>query len=340
MSILHTVTALFKAFLVERTSLAAENMALRHQLGVLGRSIKRPNLRKRDRILWIWLSRLWRGWRSALLIVRPETVVKWHRQGFRLYWRWKSRKKPGRATVERDMQRLIRRMSQENPTWGAPRILYELLLLGYDVAQSTVAKYMVRHPKPSSQTWRSFLKNHMTQTAAIDFFTVATVTFRVLSCLVVLRHHRRQVLHFNITPNPTAEWAARQITQAFPYNSAPRFLVRDRDGIYDGDIFRRRVKNMGIEEILTAYRSPWQNPYAERLIGSIRRDCLDHVVVLNEDHLRRILTEYFRYYHQARAHLSLDRNSPIPRPVHPPQDGKVIARPYLGGLHHCYTRAA
>ena len=336
---LHIIVVFFKAFPVGRTSLAAENVALRHQLTVLQRSVKRPKLRKRDRIFWSWLSRLWSGWRSVLLIVEPQTVVRWHREGFRLYWRWKSSRKAGRPTVSHEVRALVRRMSREDPTWGAPRILSELLLLGYDVAESTVAKYMVRHPKPPSQTWRSFLNNHMVQTAAIDLFTVATVTFRVLYCFVVLRHHRRQVVHFNITPNPTAGWAARQITQAFPYDSVPRFLLRDRDGVY-GSIFRRSVKNMGIEEILTAYRSPWQNPYAERLIGSTRRDCLNHVVVLNEDRLRSILAEHFRYYHQARAHLSLDRNSPIPRQVHPPQDGKVVARPYLGGLHHCYRRAA
>jgi len=332
------IMVFLKAFFVERPSLAAENMALRHQLTVLQRSVKRPKLRKPDRIFWIWLSRLWTGWRSALFIVQPETVKR-HRQGFRLYWRWRSRREQGRPTVGREVRGLIRRMSGESPTWGAPRILSELLLLGYDVAQSTVARYMVRHPRPPSQTWRSFIKDHMAQTAAIDLFAVPTITFRVFYCFLMLRHHRRQVVHFNIAPNPTAQWTARQVMQAFPYDSAPRLLVRDRDCGYDG-ILRHRVENTGIEEILTACRSTSQNPYAERLIGSIRRDCLDHVVVLNEDHLRRIPTEYSRCYHQARAHPSLDRNSPIPRAVHSPQDRKVMARPHLGGLHHCYTRAA
>ena len=301
--------------------------------------MSRPKLCKRDRIFWSWLSRLWTGWRSALFIVQPETLVEWHRLGFRLYWRWRSSSNTGRLTVGREIRALVRRMSRENPTWGAPRILSELLLLGYDVAESTVAKYMLRHPKPPSQTWRSFLINHMAQTAAIDLFTVPTVIFRILYCFVVLRHHRREVVHFNVTPSPTAQLAARQITQAFPYDSALRFLLRDRDGVY-GSIFRHRMKDMGIEEILTAYRSPWQSPYAERLIGSIRRDWLDHVVVLGEDHLRRILAEYFTYYNRARAHLSLDRNSPIPRRVFGAQEGDVVAQPYLGGLHHCYTRAA
>ena len=269
----------------------------------------------------------------------PAPVVQWHRQGFTLYWRWKSRKKPGRPMVDHKIRDLIRRMSRENPTWGAPRMLSELLLLGHDVAESTVDKYMIRQPKPPSQTWRTFLENHAGQIAAMDFFTVPTVTFRVLYVFMVLRHDRRRIVHFNVTTNPTARWTAQQIVEAFPYDQVPRFLLRDRDGIYGKD-FRDRVAHMGIDEVLTAPRSPWQNPYAERLIGSIRRECLNHVIVLNEDHLHRILAEYFVYYHQTRAHLSLDRNSPIPRPVCPPEQGKVLAKAYLGGLHHCYRRAA
>jgi transposase InsO family protein len=274
-----------------------------------------------------------------LLIVQPETVISWHRQGFRLYWRWKSRTKQGRPCVDREICDLIRRMSHENPTWGAPRIQSELALLGYTVAESTVARYMTRSPKPPSQTWRAFLANHMKQTAAIDFFTVPTVTFRVLFCFILLSHDRRRILHFNVTEHPTQEWAAQQIVEAFPYDTAPGFLIRDNDGIY-GEFFRERVKNMGIDEVRIAPRSPWQNPYAERVIGSIRRECLDHIIVLNEDHLRRILTEYFAYHHEARTHLSLDRNSPTLRKVCPPEQGSVVAKSYLGGLHHCYTRAA
>ena len=198
---------------------------------------------------------------------------------------------------------------------------------------------MIRDPKPPSQTWRTFLENHADQIAAVDFFTVPTVTFRVLYVFLILRHARRRVVHFNVTANPTAQWAAQQIVEAFPYDRGPRFLLRDRDGIYGQD-FRDRVKHMGIEEVLIAPRAPWQNPYVERLIGSIRRECLDHMIVFGEEHLRRILTEYFAYYHKARLHLSLERNSPFPRPVCPPAQGKVVANAYLGGLHHCYTRAA
>ena len=339
MRILRSILAFLKPFFARRAALATENLALRHQLAVLQRSMSRPKFRRRDRIFWVWLSRIWKDWRSALLIIQPSTVVQWHRQGFKLYWRWKSRKSLGRPPIEGEIRDLIRRMSRENPTWGAPRILSELLLLGRPVAESTVAKYMIRQPKPPSQTWRTFLENHGGQIAAVDFFTVPTVTFRVLYVFLVLRHDRRRIVHFNVTPNPTARWTAQQIVEAFPYDQAPRFLLRDRDGIYGKD-FRDRVAHMGIEEVLIAPRSPWQNPYAERVIGSIRRECLDHVIVLDEDHLHRVLAEYFEYYHQARAHLSLDRNSPIPRPVDMPEDGKVVARAYLGGLHHCYTRAA
>ena len=274
-----------------------------------------------------------------MLIVQPETVVKWHHQGFKLYWRWKSRKKQGRPLMGREIRDLIRRMCRENPTWGAPRIQSELALLGHNVAESTVAKYMILQPKPPSPNWRTFLSNHMKQTAAVDFFTVPTVTFRVLYVFLVLRHDRRRIVHFNVTANPTAQWAAQQIVEAFPFEERPRFMLRDRDSIYGQD-FRDRVKYMGIEEVLIAPRSPWQNPYCERVIGSVRRECLDHMIVRNENHLHRILAEYFAYYHEARSHLSLDRNAPDPRSVQPPENGKVVVKAYLGGLHHCYTRAA
>ena len=339
MGILQALLVFVRGFLKSQADLAAENTALRQQLTVFQRSTKRPRLRIRDRVFWSWLSWLWHDWRSALILVKVETVISWRRQGFRLYWRWKSRKKPGRPKVDAEIRRLIRCMSRENPTWGAPRILSELLLLGHVAAESTVAKYMIRKPEPPSQTWRTFLKNHVGQIGAADFFTVSTITFRVLYVFLVLRHDRRLVVHFNVTRNPTAQWTAQQIVEAFPFDESSRFLLRDRDGIY-GKVFRDRVEHMGIEEVLIAPRAPWQNPYVERVIGSIRRECLDHVIVLNENHLRRILTEYFEYYHESRAHLSLERNSPIPRSIDPPENGKVVARAYLGGLHHCYTRAA
>jgi len=224
-------------------------------------------------------------------------------------------------------------------TCGAPRILSELQLLGYSVAESTVAKYMARSQQPPSPTWRAFLKDHVGQIAAIDFFTVPTITFRILYCFIVLHHDRRRLVHVNVTANPTARWAARQVRQAFPYDQAPKYLIRDRDLIY-GEAFRQSVEQMDIEEVLIAPRSPWQNPYAERVIGSIRRECLDRVIVLNEDHLRRILVDYVEYDNNVRPHLSLQRNTPSPRAVEPLERGKVVAVPYLGGLHHHYTRAA
>jgi transposase InsO family protein len=230
-------------------------------------------------------------------------------------------------------------MARKNPTWGAPRIQSEPALLGIAVAESTVAKYMGRAPKPPSQTWRTFLDNHVGDIVAIDFFVVATVSFRLLYCFIVLRHDRRRVVHFNVTPHPTARWTAQQVVEAFPFDEAPRFLIRDHDGIYGVD-FHDRVKHLGLEEVVIAFRSPWQSPYVERLIGSVRRECLNHVIVFNEAHLLRILTEYFGYYHEARSHLSLDRNAPVPRKVEPPSQGRIIAIPHVGGLHHRYTRAA
>ncbi len=323
-----------------RGELALENLALRQQLAVLRAKKKRPRVRPVDRIFWVWLSRLWSNWRSALLIVQPETVVRWNKQGFKLYWRWKSRPKTaGRPPIEIEIRNLIRRMCRENPSWGAPRVHSELCLLGYDVSETTVDKYMIRHRKPPSQTWRTFLNNHLRDIVGVDFFTMPTATFRILFTFIILRHDRRRVVHFNVTEHPTAEWTAQQIVEAFPDDEAPRFLIRDRDGIY-GQYFQTRVANMGIEEVVCARRSPWQNPYAERLIGSIRRECLDHVIVLNERHLKRILNSYLDYYHHSRTHLSLNRNSPYKRDVEPREQGRVVAIPMVGGLHHRYRRAA
>jgi len=333
------ICALLRASLANRASLAMENLALRQQLAILEGSVKRPRLRQRDRIFWVWLRRLWNGWRSCLVVVQPETVVKWHRQGFRLYWRWKSRRrKPGRPRIEPEIRQLIRHMSQENPIWGVPRIQAELGLLGHDVAESTVAQCIDRSRKPPSPGWRTFLRNHASQIAAIDFFTMPTVTFRVLYCFIALRHSDRRILHTNVTAHPSAQWPGNQVVQTFPYDSVPRFLLRDNDSIY-GEEFHCRVTQMGIEEIATAYRSPWQNAYVERVIGSIRRECLDHMIVFGERHLRRILAEYVEYYNTVRTHQSLDGNSPIPRDVEPPENGRVVATPHLVGLHHCYSRA-
>jgi transposase InsO family protein len=230
-------------------------------------------------------------------------------------------------------------MALANPLWGAPRIHGELLKLGFDVSQRTVARLMPRRPKPPSQTWRTFLQNHVADLVSVDFFVVPAATFRILYVFVVLLHHRRRVVHFNVTDSPTAAWTAQQIVEAFPDDSAPRYLLRDRDSIYGGG-FRRRVEGMCIAEVLSAPRSPWQNPFAERVIGTIRRELLDHVIVLNEGHLRRRLQRYLRYYHGSRTHLALEKDAPEPRAVEPPKLGRVVALPQVGGLHHHYARRA
>jgi len=274
------------------------------------------------------------------VIVTPDTVLRWQRRRFRDYWTKLSGRPPaGRPSVHSEIKALVAKMVAANPLWGAPRIHGELLKLGIAVSERTVSRLMPKRSRPSSQTWRTFLTNHVQDLVAIDFFTVPTVHLRVLFVLVVLAHHRRRVLHFNVTEHPTATWTAQQIVGTFPDNTAPAFLIRDRDQIY-GHAFQHRMNGMRIREVVTAPRSPWQNPFVERLIGSVRRECLDHVLVLSERHLRRILTRYFAYYHGARTHLSLNKDALDRRPIEPPQLGMVIQIPQVGGLHHRYVRQA
>jgi transposase InsO family protein len=288
----------------------------------------------------VLLSRFWVGWRQSRTIVQPETVIRWHREGFRLYWRWRSRAKAlGRPRVAREIRDLIQQMSKANALWGAPRIHGELLKLGMEISQATVSKYMVCNRKPPSQNRRTFLENHAKEIASIDFFTVPTATFRVLFVFLILSNHRRRILHFNVTTNPSAAWTGQQIVEAFPWDMAPRYLVRDRDGIYGND-FIRRVEGMGIEEVPISARSPWQNPYVERVIGSIRRECLDHVIVFSERHLRRVLRAYLEYYHGLRTHLGLEKDRPVPRGIEAPDLGPVLEKSMAGGLHHRYFRRA
>jgi transposase InsO family protein len=332
------LTALLGA-LKFRRDLVLENLALRHQLAVLAASDKRPRFRLADRLVWTCLRRFWDGWRGALVLVQPATVVRWHREGFRRFWRRKSRQQPGRPRVDPELRSLIRKMANANPLWGAPRVHGELLKLGLDVSETTVSRFMPRGRKPPSQTWRNFLDNHIGDLVSIDFFTVPTARFQVLFSFLVLSHTRRRVLHFNVTEHPTAQWTAQQLVEAFPWETSPRYLLRDRDGVY-GFAFRHRAAGLGVTEVLTAPRAPWQNPYVERLIGSVRQECLDHVVVLNERHLHRILAKYFDYYHRTRTHLSLGKDSPQPRPVQPPTAGEIVELPEVGGLHHRYERQA
>ena len=323
-----------------RAAMQAEIVALRHQLAVLQRSApRRLRLKQSDRMLWILLSWFWPDWRHGLHILKPDTVVRWHRRGFARYWTWKSRRRPGRPRVASGIRDLIQQMCQANFLWGAPRIHGEILKLGIEVAPSTVGKYLRRHRKPPSQTWRTFLKNHMKQTASMDFFTVPTATFRVLFVFIVLSHDRRRIVHFNVTEHPTADWTAQQIREAFPWDEAPRYLIRDRDAIFGKDLVAT-TKAMGIEEVVIAPQSPWQNPYVERLIGSIRRECLDHMIVWNEGSLGRILHSYFQYYEGSRTHLALAKDAPVPRAVDQPENGRIEAISQVGGLHHRYQRRA
>jgi putative transposase len=271
---------------------------------------------------------------------QPRTVIAWQRRRFHEHWRRLSQRgTPGRPVLAKEVRDLIREMGQANLTWGSPRIVGELRKLGIEVAKSTVEKYRPRPKKPASPTWKIFLKDHVQELVALDFFVVPTVTFRILFVLVILAHDRRRIVHFNVTEHPTAQWTAQQVVEAFPWDEASRYLLRDRDRIY-GTHFRQRVRHMGIEEVLIAPQSPWQNPYVERLIGSIRREYLDHVIVLHEQHLQRILTSYFAYYHRWRTHLSLAMDCPLSRPVEPLEVGEVIALPEVGGLHRHYERQA
>lgn len=339
LQLLFTLLATAKSSLKPQRDLALENLALRQQLAILKRSNKRPRLTRADRAFWVALSRVFADWRQALIIVKPETVIAWHRKGFKLFWRWKSRSRGGRPTTGREVRDLIRKMANENPTWGAPRIHGELLALGFDISEPTVSRYMPKRDKPPSQGWRTFLLNHVGDLASVDFFVVPTATFRLLYVFVVLAHDRRRIVHFNVTDHPYARWAAQQIINAFPFDSAPRFLIRDNDGIF-GREFVERVDAMGIKQVKIAPRSPWQNPYCERLIGSIRRECLNHVIILGERHLMRVLREYVAYYHSARTHLSLHKDAPDRRPVAANDNANIVAIPMVGGLHHKYVRQA
>jgi len=319
---------------------ALENVALRQQLAVFRRTVRRPQLRTSDRLFWVLLAKAWQDWRTALIVVQPDTVVRWHRQWLRRRWTQRSTPtRPGRPSTAAALRMLVDKMGAANPLWGAPRIHGELSKLGIEVSERTVSRLLRRRRRPPSQTWRTFLTNHVATLVSIDFFTVPTLTGRVLFVFVLLTHHRRRIVHVNITEHPTAAWTARQLIEAFPNDTAPRWLLRDRDAIY-GEAFRRRAEGMGISEVVSSPSSPWQNPYVERLIGSIRRECLDHVIVFSERHLRRILASYLAYYHESRTHLSLEKDTPMPRRVQALTEGHVIAFPAVGGLHHRYERRA
>jgi putative transposase len=335
---LGTVARLFCA----RRRLLLENLGLRQQLVVFKRRHPRPKLSAFDKFFWLTAKRIWSEWKNSLIAVTPETVVGWHRTGFRLYWRLisKVRKPVGRKRLPKDVRDLIFRVVAENPTWGAPRIHGELLMLGLDVSERTISRWMRRAPRDPEpgRRWLAFLHNHREAIAAMDFFTVPTITFGVLCCFFVIGHDRRRILHFNVTKHPTSMWIVQQLRQSFPFDSGPRFLIFDRDAKYGSEV-PIAIRSMKIDPVQTSYQSPWQNGVAERWVQSCRRDLLDHVIPSNEQHLKRLLSEYVRYYHEDRTHLGLAKQTPGGR-MTLLGDGRMISKPRLGSLHHRYDRAA
>src|SRR6202165_3889500 len=335
-ALIRFVLAVLASPFKSNSRLEAENAVLRHQLIVLRRKLKgRARLTNNDRWFFVWMYRWFPTILKVVTLVQPETLVRWHRIGFRRYWCWKSSPRGGRPQIKMELRARIRHMRRENQLCGAPRIHGKLLKLGFSVAQSTVAMYMVKPPGSPSQGWRAFLRNHAPDIAAMDLFVVPTIGFKLLYAFVIVRLDRRDLVWINVTTNPTAEWVAHQITEAFPWVGAPSYMIRDRDRIY-GAVVTRRLRAMGIRDKPIAPASPWQNGFAERLIGSIRHECLDHVIIRGEAHLRRILRSYAMYYNKIRTHRSLDKDAPIWRPVQ--RTGVITSNPILGGLHHHYIR--
>ena len=332
-------------FFCSRRDLVLENLALRQQLIVLTRRRPQPRFSARDRLFWVTLRRFWRGWKQALILVQPETVVRWHRAGFKLYWTWLSRHRvqAGRKCISKELRELIFRMVAENSTWGAPRIHGELKMLGFDISERTVLRWMRKTPRNSepAKRWATFLKNHREAIAAMDFFTVPTLTFGVLYCFFVIAHDRRRILHCNVTKHPTSVWVIQQLRETFPYDTAPRYLIFDRGANFNEEVIST-VKSFGIQPKRTNFQSPWQNGVAERWIGTCRQDLLDHLVVVNERHLKRLMIEYLRYYHDDRTHLALAKGTPECRDAeeNPIAGRTVVSFPRLGGLHHRYNLAA
>ena len=342
---LKLLLVLFVESIRSRHDLLLENLALRQQIAVWKRQYPRPCIAVSEKIFWVILRRLWPGWKDALILVQPETVVRWHRNGFRLYWTWLSRRRnhAGRKRIRKELRDLIFRMVAENPTWGAPRIHGELKILGFDISERSVQRWMrkaPRNPEPVRR-WAAFLSNHREAIAAMDFFTVPTLTFGVLYCFFVIAHDRRRILHCNVTRYPTSAWVIQQLREAFPYDSAPGYLIFDHGAQFNTEMIEA-VKSFGTEPKRTSFRSPWQNGVAERWVGNCRRDLLDRVIVLNERHLKRLMHEYVRYYHEDRTHLALEKETPLGRKAArtPGMSNKVIAMPRLGGLNHRFDLAA
>jgi putative transposase len=340
-ALLSSIAAALMAAFRSRARLVAENLALRQRLSILRRAAPRPRLRPVDRAFWVVLSRTWSRWTDTLVVVKPETVIGWHRRGFVRFWARRSRC-PGRPSLDPVIVELIVRLALDNSTWSRRRIASELAKLGHVVSKDTVARYMPRRrprSRPPSQTWGTFVRNHLPGTLAIDFLTVPTATFGVLYVFFVLSLERRRVLHVNATAHPFAAWAAQPMIEAVSPDVVAQRVIRDRDGIF-GAVFDKRLAGMGLEQFRIAARAPWQNGFAERFVGAVRRELLDHVIVLGERHLLRLVRDYVRFYNDDRPHMSLDGDAPVARAAEGPELGEVVALPRVGGLHHRYSRAA
>jgi len=330
---------LFRMLFETRQNLILENLMLRQQLNVYKRKNKRPKLENIDRIILVWISRIFSKWKSALVVVKVSTLIGWHKKGFKLYWKRKSRR-VGRPNIDWPLIKLIRKMQKENPIWSAQRIQGELSKLGFSVCDNTVAKYM-RKPKSDDgkrQRWLTFLHNHTKHIVGIDFFVARTIFFKAIYVFIAISHDRRKIVHFGVTTNPHSQWAIQQLRETFAFDETTKYVIRDNDKIFSED-FKAHIPRFGLEDTPTAPQSPWQNPIAERVIGTLRRECLDHMIILNEKHLYNVLHEYiFEYYNVSRTHMSLDKDSPEHRPIQ--KDGKMVKKPILGGLHHVYSRVA
>ena len=335
-----SLVAVVRVFFRSRSDTALEILALRQQVAVLKRKRPRPKLNGLDRLFWTALRRCWSRWLDVLVIVKPETVIGWHRAGFRLYWRWRSRSRRGRPTITEEIHGLIRRLAEENRDWGAPKIHGELQKLGFVVSERSVARYLqrIRRRGDPGKRWLAFLQNHREGIAAFDFFTVPTVTFRLLYCFFVIEHGRRRILRCNVTGHPSAEWVVQQLREAFPEAGPYRYVIFDRDSIFNEDVVIF-LKATGLKPKRTSVRAPWQNGIAERWVGSCRREMLDHVIALNESHLRRLLRDYVNYHQEDRTHDSLEKDTPNRRSAEQKsaENASVTSSPRLGGLHHRYS---
>ena len=338
-SIVLLIFEFFRLLFKHRKSLMLENLMLRQQLNIYKRKNKRPKLENIDRIILVWISRVFSKWKSALVVAKASTLIGWHRKGFKLYWKWKYRR-VGRPNINWELIKLIRRMQKENPIWSAQRIQGELAKLGFSVCDNTVAKYM-RKPKTDPekiQRWLTFSRNHAKYTVGIDFLVVRTIFFKSIYVFVAISHDRRRIVHFGISSKPHSQWSIQQLRETFGFDETTKYVIRDNDKIFSHE-FKQTIKRFGLEDTPTAPRSPWQNPFCERVIGTLLRECLGHMIILNEKHLYDVLHEYiFDYYNVSRTHISLDKDSPVHRPAQ--TEGKIVSKPILDGLHHVYNRIA